>query len=450
MKKFKSIFSLSITLCSLLPALLFNQWLETTIYLPDSSGPYGLGYNSVNNKIYCANFGFNTNYDSTVTVIDGATNNIITTLNTGYRPNAFCYNPTNNKIYCINLISGTVSVINSEFDTIITTLAFIGGPSAMCYNNINNIVFCADSGIREINVIDGATNQVIAYVPVGEGPRSLAWDSLSNKVYCANYYNHTITVIDGASFSVIAILGLSSGPFALYYIANRKLYIVTDNGVMILYDTIIEGVRPRDICYNLTNNKVYFAIYDSNNVIVLDGTTDSVITVIPVGAGPSALIWNSLNNKVYCANEVSGDVSVIDGVTNSVDTTIQVGAGPRAFAWNPIQNRTYVANYLSSSISVIRDVGGGINESTTLDVKRITPEIYPNPAKSFLAIHLPQTTEHQAIKIFDVSGKLVISKVPSVKGHKQEIRISLKGIKTGIYFVQIEKESVTKKLVITR
>ena len=443
-----------------------SQWLETTIYLPDSSGPYNLGYNSVNNKIYCANFGFNANYDSTVTVIDGATNNIITTLNTGYRPNAFCYNPTNNKVYCINLLSGTLTIINGEFDTIITTLA-MRSPSALCYNNINNRVFCANELSDDVTVIDGAINQVIATVPVGDSPRALAWDSLSNKVFCANYFSSSLTVIDGTSLAVIAIFALNSGPFALYSLANGKLYCVTDNGVIILLETFIEGVRPRDICYNPTNNKVYFAIYDSNNVIVLDGTTNHVIASIVVGDGPCALIWNSLNNKVYCANDNSGDVSVIDGVTNSVDTTIPVGAGPRAFAWNPIQNRTYVANYLSSSISVLRDVGGGINERTTLNAERLKLEIYPSPAKAVMRVRIPWSAK--TIKIFDVSGKLIkeiASPAPlskrqfrnnyatsskKVLGRNDGIReakISLKGIKPGIYFLRLGKEP--KKFLVVK
>ena len=62
-----------------------------------------------------------------------------------------------------------------------------------------------------------------------------------------------------------------------------------------------------------------------------------------------------MNKKVYCANGESDNVTVIDGATDSVITTITVGGGPSAFAWNPIQNRTYVANYWSNTVSVIRD-----------------------------------------------------------------------------------------------
>jgi predicted nucleic-acid-binding Zn-ribbon protein len=75
-------------------------------------------------------------------------------------------------------------------------------------------------------------------------------------------------------------------------------------------------------------------------------------------------------------------------------------------------------------------------------------EVYPNPARSFLAVRLPQTADRQMIRIFDVSGTLVKEeKVTGAQSHKQEMIISLKGINPGIYFLQVGKE-VKKFLVV--
>jgi YVTN family beta-propeller protein len=207
--------------------------------------------------------------------------------------------------------------------------------------------------------------------------------------------------------------------------------------------TIPVGRYPCALVWNSTNNRVYCANYGSDNVSVIDGATNQVIATIPVGDGPFALVWNSTNNKVYCANWNSDNVSVIDGATNQVIRTIQVGDEPRAFAWNSIQNRTYVANYYSSTISVIRDVTG-IEEYFVPDVKPLTLEIYPNPAKSFFVIRCPLPVKE--IKIFDVSGKLIREII--LMGTGQEIKIPLKGIKPGIYFLQLGKE--TKKFIVAK
>jgi len=94
-----------------------------------------------------------------------------------------------------------------------------------------------------------------------------------------------------------------------------------------------------------------------DNVTIIDGKTNSVISTIEVGNAPYALCYNSINNKVYCANNGPPDytVTVIDGENDNVIKTIPVGYGPRSFAWDPVQNQIYVANSGSSNVSVIRD-----------------------------------------------------------------------------------------------
>jgi YVTN family beta-propeller protein len=219
---------------------------------------------------------------------------------------------------------------------------------------------------------------------------------------------------------------------------------VIDGATNQVIATIPVGDYPRALVWNSTNNKVYCANYYSDNVSVIDGATNQVIATIPVGDYPRALVWNSTNNKVYCANYYSDNVSVIDGATNQVITTIQVGDEPLAFAWNSIENRTYVANFGSSTISVIRDNVTGIEEYFLPDVKPLTLEIYPNPAKSFFVIR--SSLPVKEIEIFDVSGKLI----KEITFSSKEPKISLKGIKTGIYLLKIKAENkeFTEKLII--
>jgi len=104
---------------------------------------------------------------------------------------------------------------------------------------------------------------------------------------------------------------------------------------------------------------------------------------------------------------------------------------------------------------VIRDEIPGIEERSMLDAERLTPEIYPNPARSYLAIRwtptrFGQTGDRTELKIFDVSGKLirVVNNVTSTQENKEEVRVSLKGISPGIYFLRLGKE--TKKFLVVK
>jgi YVTN family beta-propeller protein len=200
-----------------------------------------------------------------------------------------------------------------------------------------------------------------------------------------------------------------------------------------LETTIPVGTDPCALVWNSQNNKVYCANYSSNNVTVIDGQTNSVITTITVGTNPYALVWNSQNNKIYCANFSSNNVTVIGGQTNSVITTITTGSGPNAFCWNSLQNRVYVANYNSSSVSVIRDsIISGIEENhQPLSVNHFLLVVYPNPAKTYFTVRLLQSNDH--IKIFNISGKVVMEIAAPMARNDNSVRVSLDGVKNGVY-----------------
>jgi hypothetical protein len=111
-----------------------------------------------------------------------------------------------------------------------------------------------------------------------------------------------------------------------------------------------------------------------------------------------------------------------------------------------------VANYYSSSISVIRDVMPGVEEHLMLNATGNMLEVYPNPAKSFFVIRIPSFIKSQTVKMFDVSGKLV-KEITSPSAHNAkvvEMRVSLDGIKNGVYFIKVGDEIVKEKLVVTR
>lgn len=155
----------------LLPLLLPAQWVETTIYVPDSLcgvrylGP--LTYNAIDNTIYVGGDLFDH-----VIAIDGAT------------------------------------------DEKIAKIAVTGKCRSLCWNSTNNKVYYADS---VVTVIDGAINEVICTIPGGTSPWCLVYNSTSNKIYCANLGSANVTVIDGATNAVIITIGVDVHPYALVY-----------------------------------------------------------------------------------------------------------------------------------------------------------------------------------------------------------------------------------------
>jgi YVTN family beta-propeller protein len=69
-------------------------------------------------------------------------------------------------------------------------------------------------------------------------------------------------------------------------------------------------------------------------------------TTIQVGTVPGYLAVNATTNRIYVSNLNSNNVSVIDGSTNTVITTVVVGNSPSGIAVNPTTNLVYVVNLI--------------------------------------------------------------------------------------------------------
>ncbi|HXU27590.1 MAG TPA: T9SS type A sorting domain-containing protein, partial [Bacteroidia bacterium] len=85
-----------------------------------------------------------------------------------------------------------------------------------------------------------------------------------------------------------------------------------------------------------------------------------------------------------------------------------------------------------SSISATYTVSGmGIASVTA--AKNVN--VYPNPASSFITV--ATDTKISLIEMYDISGKVIISEIPSTNTHT----IQLNGVEPGIYFLKTEKNN---------
>ena len=107
--------SLLAATCLLLATTAIGQWLETRVWV--DSFPSALCYNSRDNKLYCANYVTNT-----VTVVDGASNEILCALPSGQHPLALTYNSIDNKVYCANEGEASITVFDGASDSVVATV----------------------------------------------------------------------------------------------------------------------------------------------------------------------------------------------------------------------------------------------------------------------------------------------------------------------------------------
>jgi YVTN family beta-propeller protein len=280
--------------------------------------PNAMALNPVTGKLYVANCACNGNalstaYTGTVTVIDTTATPVSKTITgLGSFPNAIAVNPKTNKIYSANFTgngaasTGNVTVIDGSTDTVATTITVGSNPAGIAVNPNNNRIYVTDSNwcgynSPDVKVIDGSSNSVVeTLVPTWSGSQPSPWpvvvDPFTNKVYVGddddadqNHCNGTLpwnvaAPGTGTSISVVEWNGTSD---------SVAKVLTAPSG------TTWWGLHWASV--DTAANKVLFSNTISANISVVDTATDTVSMItIPERSDYSACASGSVP---LCKNE---------------------------------------------------------------------------------------------------------------------------------------------------
>jgi YVTN family beta-propeller protein len=130
-----------------------------------------------------------------------------------------------------------------------------------------------------------------------------------------------------------------------------------------MFTRIRVGDLPTSIAVNPVTDRVYVSSFFSQNLSIVDGTTNTVTATVPLGFAPRDVTVDTLANHVYVAgvNQASGMAAVtkIDGKSNNVlvgpvplFTPLESDV-PVALADNPADDRLYVADATRNQVHVV-------------------------------------------------------------------------------------------------
>lgn len=116
-------------------------------------------------------------------------------------------------------------------------------------------------------------------------------------------------------------------------------------------DTIDVPGNPSEVAVNRKTNTVYVAsdiscspdCWPRGHLSMIDGSSNEIVSTIRVGLSPSSVAVNPRTNRVFVANYNSENISVVDGAKNKVMSVVDPQLGyPTDLAVNPRTNRLYV------------------------------------------------------------------------------------------------------------
>jgi YVTN family beta-propeller protein len=112
------------------------------------TGATGPVYDSVDNKIFVTNAGTTDVPNNTVSVIDPTTGTVTNTITVGSGPFGGGYNPTTNRIYVANTASSSVSVIDGATENVVETITDpgIANPLSLAVNPNTNKIYVGNFG----------------------------------------------------------------------------------------------------------------------------------------------------------------------------------------------------------------------------------------------------------------------------------------------------------------
>lgn len=182
-------------------------------------------------------------------------------------------------------------------------------PYAAAINSVTHRVYAVNTYTNSVGIINEDNNTLITTLPTGQVPAGVAVDEVLNKIYVSHYgygspNGTTVEVIDGATNGVQGTIALGTA------------------------GTCDGGCGGIGIGVNQNTHKVYVANFGSNNVSIIDGNTNTLISHVAVGTWPLGVAVNSTTGNVYVTNYASSSFSVIDGTTNAVSATIVSNPDP--------------------------------------------------------------------------------------------------------------------------
>ena len=366
------------------------------------SSPDALAYDPANGDMYVGDAGSN---GEILDTSDGSTAGS-TTLPVGdIQTGGLGFDPANGDMYAVNS-SGEVSIIASSVVDIINTV-YVGQPditSYIIYNPTNGDMVTTGADNNFLYLINSSSNDVTYLVSSDSLDGGLVFDQANGYIY-ATYSNNNFIFVNSVQgkegpdtssgtlesgenlsvsysrFYVVNSLNLGNGntPAAISFnpvagdmlVANYESGNITaitpfSNNGFYTFANIEQGANS--ITFDQSNGLSYVTNYDTNNVSLLNFSTNPIIAIpvpapnnISVGSEPDGVAYNPVTGYTYVINYGSNTVSVI-GYSSKyskymIFQNISEKSDPVDIAYDPANSDIYVSNYLSANIGVINSTG---------------------------------------------------------------------------------------------
>ncbi|HVH74226.1 MAG TPA: hypothetical protein VM755_04855 [Stellaceae bacterium] len=294
------------------------------------------------------------------------------------------------KAYVTNSNGNTVSVIDTASNQVVSTIAVGSTPCDVAVTRNAKSVYVATcfyavgqpSMDDRIYRIDGTTGQVVRSAEA-QSPDAVAVSPDGKRVYVSDVFNDQLWVYGAKNLRRLGRIQLGTasnrnavdfGPGGFAFTPDGSRIYVTDinppasggqppTGIAVI-DAATEQVvdfinlSGSDIAASPDGSKMYVANLEGLSVI--DTTSDQVVANVVISTNQPffSVAVSPDGSKVYLSTSPysgcrGGFVAVVDAVSDTLAATIPVKGCPSGLALTPRGRKLYVADFESNTVSVI-------------------------------------------------------------------------------------------------
>ncbi len=190
-------------------------------------GPTGIAADPAGAKVYVAN-----SDGKTIAVISTRTWKVLETIAVPNAPQALLLSPEG-RLYTADWLAQSVSAIDLAHGNRITTTTVGGRPQYMAYDPQRQVLFVTLQDLRQVVALDSALKVVNRYQLTGSLPTGIAFDPKGRRLYVAVRY--AVIELDADTGTEVARVAMPAGTDMLWFDqGSNSLYAAASNSVSVI------------------------------------------------------------------------------------------------------------------------------------------------------------------------------------------------------------------------
>src|SRR6266542_5838280 len=315
-----------------------------------------------------------------ITVIDGATDAVVTTFKAGKRPRGIHATPDGKRLFVT--LSGSprmapgldenrapadkradgLGVIDPVAGKLIDRWHVGSDPEQFAISKDGKFAFIANEDDASASIVDLNSGQSRGKIKVSEEPEGVGVNPSNGEVYVTCEEKGEAFVIDPDQQRVIAKIDTGGRPRSVAFLPDgSRAYVACENGGyvaeidakshnLLSKIQLPTGSLPMGTAISTDGKELYVSTGRGNAVAIIDTQKnevprspllsargegegeESIVAMIPVGNRVWGIALEPSGSKLYTANGASNDVSVVDVKSRKELRRIKVGDGPWGIA----------------------------------------------------------------------------------------------------------------------